>query len=151
MRSVKSTATAFAFLAGTTLALAGAPPTKQDAIAMVNMAVATIKADGPQKAYAEINNGGKFVNGEIYVVVQSFDGTVLAHATNNKLVGKHMIDAQDVDGKYFVRDMSNLGRKEASFWYEYKFVNPQTRKIAPKEMYCQSLNQTTVCAGIYKS
>jgi cytochrome c len=118
---------------------------------MVKKTVALIKAEGPQKAYAEIDKGGPFVNGEVYAVVQGFDGTTLAHATNSKLIGKNMADVQDVDGKYFAKDMGNLGRKEASFWYEFKFVNPATKKIQPKQMYCESLSQTIVCAGVYKS
>jgi cytochrome c len=151
MRILKMTAVAFAFLAGTALALAGTQPTKQDAEAMVKMAVATIKAEGPQKAYAEIDKGGPFVNGEVYAVVQGVDSTTLAHATNPKLVGKNMADVQDVDGKYFAKEMSELGKKEASFWYEFKFVNPATKKIQPKQIYCESLDKTIVCAGIYKS
>jgi len=150
MRIHTIAAMAIAFLAGTTFALADGA-TKDDAIAMVKKAVATIKAEGTDKAYAEIDKGGQFVNGELYVVVQSFDGTTLAHATNPKLIGKNMIDAQDVDGKYFAKDISELGRKQASFWYEFKFVNPATKKIQPKEMYCESLNQAVVCTGIYKS
>jgi cytochrome c len=149
MRFVKMTTLAVALLAGTTFAFAGA--TKDDAVAMVKKTVALIKADGPQKAYAEIDKGGPFVNGEVYAVVQGFDGTTLAHATNSKLIGKNMSDVQDVDGKYFAKDMGNLGRKEASFWYEFKFVNPATKKIQPKQMYCESLSQTIVCAGVYKS
>ena len=129
--------------------MAGA--TKDDAVAMVKKTVAVIKADGPQKAYAEINKGGQFVNGGIYAVVQAFDGVTLAHATNSKLVGKNMSDVQDVDGKYFAKDMGNMGRKNASFWYEFKFVNPATKKIQPKDMYCESLEQTIVCAGLYRS
>ena len=143
------TAIAIAFLAGTSFALAGA--TKDDAVAMVKKTVAVIKAEGPQKAYAEINKGGQFVNGGIYAVVQAFDGVTLAHATNSKLVGKNMSDVQDVDGKYFAKDMGNMGRKNASFWYEFKFVNPATKKIQPKDMYCESLEQTIVCAGLYRS
>ena len=149
MRVLKMTTLAVALLAGTTLAFAGA--TKDDAVAMVKKTVALIKAEGTQKAYAEIDKGGPFVNGEVYAVVQGFDGTTLAHATNSKLIGKNMADVQDVDGKYFAKDMGNLGRKEASFWYEFKFVNPATKKIQPKEMYCESLSQTIVCAGVYKS
>lgn len=143
------TAIAIAFLAGTSFALAGA--TKDDAVAMVKKTVAVIKAEGPQKAYAEINKGGQFVNSGIYAVVQAFDGVTLAHATNSKLVGKNMSDVQDVDGKYFAKDMGNMGRKNASFWYEFKFVNPATKKIQPKDMYCESLEQTIVCAGLYRS
>ena len=141
------TVAAMAFFAGTTFALAA---TKDDAVAMVRKVVALIKADGPDKAYAEINKGGQFANGEIYPIVQDFAGVTLAHAVNPKLIGKHMIDVQDVDGKYFVKERVDLAQKQVSFWTEYKFANPVTKKIEMKEMYCERLNQTLVCAGIYK-
>ena len=125
MRIRTIAAVAIACLAGSTLALA-APVTKDDAVAMVKKAVAAIKADGPEKAYAEINKGGQFANGEIYVVVSNFDGVTVAHATNPKLLGKNMTEVQDVDGKYFSKNMTELARKETSFWYDYKFANPAT-------------------------
>ena len=140
---------AMALLAGTTLALA-APATKDDAVAMVKKAVAAIKADGPEKAYAEINKGGQFVDGEIYPIVQSLEGINLANAINLKLVGKNMSDAQDVDGKYFVKDMTALASKQASFWYDFKFANPVTKKIQVKDFYCEVLSSTRVCAGVYR-
>ena len=149
MRIQTIAAVAIALLAGTSLALAAA--TRDDAVAMVKKAVAKIKAEGPEKAYAEINKGGEFLNGELYVVVQTFDAKMLVQSANNKMVGKDLIDAQDLDGKYFSRDLGDLGRKQASFWYEFKFVNPATKKIQPKDIYCESLNQTVVCVGVYRS
>ena len=150
MRVGTMTAIAVALLASTTLAFAGGKATKQDAVAMVKKAVALIKAEGPQKAYPEISKSGKFHDGEVYAVVQGFDGVTLAHATNSKLIGKNMIDAQDVDGKYFAKGLVEHGRKEASFWYDFKFVNPATKKIQVKDMYCESLSKTVVCAGVYR-
>lgn len=141
-------AVAIAFLAGTAVASAA---TKDDAVAMVKKAVATIKADGPEKAYAEISApGSKFVDGEVYAYVAGVNGITLAHPTNPKLVGKNMQDVQDVDGKYFAKDMNELAKKQASFWYEYKFVNPVTKKIQVKDNYCEALGQTRVCAGVYQ-
>jgi len=91
MQIRKIAVTAIALFAGTTFALAA---TKDDAVAMVKKAVAAIKADGTEKAYAAISTpGGNFVDGEIYVVVQGFDGTTLTHATNPKLIGRNMMDA----------------------------------------------------------
>ena len=148
MQIRKIAVTAIALFAGTTFALAA---TKDDAVAMVKKAVAAINADGTEKAYAAISTpGGNFVDGEIYVVVQGFDGTTLVHATNPKLIGRNMMDAQDVDGKYFAKGMTGLGQKEATFWYDFKFVNPVTKKIQIKDMYCESLAPTTVCAGVYR-
>jgi cytochrome c len=149
MRIRTIAAVAIACLAGSTLALA-APVTKDDAVAMVKKAVAAIKADGPEKAYAEINKGGQFADGEIYVVVSNFDGVTVAHATNPKLLGKNMTEVQDVDGKYFSKNMTELARKETSFWYDYKFANPATKKIQVKDNYCEVLSSSRVWAGVYR-
>jgi len=148
MRTGILAAAALAFLAGTAVASAA---TKDDAVAMVKKAVATIKADGPEKAYAEISApGSKFVNGEVYAYVAGLNGITLAHPTNPKLIGKNMQEVQDVDGKYFAKDMNELAKKQSSFWYEYKFVNPVTKKIQVKDNYCEAVEQTRVCAGVYQ-
>jgi cytochrome c len=126
--------------------------TKEEAVAMVNKAVAYIKQQGAEKAYTEIDNkGGQFTDRDLYIVVYGLDGKVLAHGANPKLIGKEMIDAQDVDGTYFVRDRVNLAMKEANFWQDYKFVDPETKRIEPKQMYCERLDQTAVCGGVYKN
>jgi len=30
-------------------------------------------------------------------------------------------------------------------------MNPVTKKVEPKEMYCERLDQTVVCGGVYQS
>ena len=125
--------------------------TKDEAVAMVKKAVAYIKAQGPDKAYAEIDNRtGQFVDRDLYVVVYQLDGKVLAHGGNAKFVGKDMKDAQDVDGKYFVKERAELARQKAEFWQDYKFVNPTNKKVEPKQMYCVRNDETAVCAGVYR-
>jgi cytochrome c len=126
--------------------------TKDEAIAMVKKALAYIKDQGADKAYPEISNrNGQFVDRDLYVVVYQLDGKVLAHGGNAKLVGKDMMDAQDVDGKPFVKERVELAQKQASFWQDYKFSNPVEKKIEPKQMYCERLENTAVCGGIYKN
>jgi cytochrome c len=149
MKTLNITA-AIMLVASATLATAGEFGTKDEAMAMVKGAVTLIKEQGPT-VYSEISNRtGKFVDRDIYVVVYGLDGKVLAHGGNVKLVGKDMIDAQDVDGKYFVKERAELARAHAEFWQDYKFVNPTTKKVEPKVMYCQRLDETAVCAGVYK-
>jgi len=132
-------------------AFAAEPATKAEAVAMVNKAITFVKAEGPEKAYPVISTkGGPFTDRDLYIVVYGLDGKVLAHGANQKLVGKDMIDVQDVDGKYFVKERAELGRKQASFWQDYKFVNPVTKKVEPKEMYCERESETVVCGGVYK-
>ena len=141
---------AASLIAGT--AGAGDNATKDEAVAMVKKAVGFIKEQGVDKAYPEISNkSGSFHDRDLYVVVYQLDGVVLAHGSNMKFVGKNMIDAQDVDGKPFVKERVELASKQASFWQDYKFVNPVSKKVEPKEMYCEKLNNTAVCAGVYKS
>jgi cytochrome c len=132
-------------------AAAGEWATKDDAVAIVKQAVAYIKEAGADKAYPEITKkGGAFTDRDLYVVVYSLDGKVLAHGANEKLVGKEMIDAQDVDGKAFVKERVELAHKQDAFWQDYKFVNPATKKIESKQAYCERLDETAVCAGVYK-
>jgi cytochrome c len=139
------------------LAFAGAAAasdgaSKDDAVAMVKKAVATIKGEGPEKAYPEFTNkDAKFIDRDVYVVVYQLDGKVLAHGSNPKFVGKDMSDAQDVDGKFYVKERVELAGKQPSFWQDYKFVNPVDKKVEPKQMYCEKLENTAVCAGIYKN
>jgi cytochrome c len=126
--------------------------TKDEAMAMVKKAVAFIKDQGADKAYGEISNRtGQFVDRDLYIVVYQLDGKVLAHGGNAKFVGKDMKDAQDVDGKFFVKERIELAQKQVSFWQDYKFVNPVEKKVEPKEMYCERLEYTAVCGGIYKN
>jgi cytochrome c len=133
-------------------AMAADGASKDDAVAMVKKAVTFIKEQGPDKAYPEITNkAGKFIDRDLYVVVYQLDGKVLAHGSNEKFVGKDMSDAQDVDGKLYVKERVELAGKQPSFWQDYKFVNPVSKKVEPKQMYCEKLDNTAVCAGIYKS
>ncbi len=125
--------------------------TKDEAQAMVKKAVGFIRGEGVAKAYPAITDKkGQFTDRDLYVVVYGLDGKVLAHGANEKLVGKDMIDAQDVDGKYFVKERAEMARKQPSFWQDYKFVNPTNKKIEPKQMYCERVDETAVCAGVYK-
>ncbi|MFO1227503.1 cache domain-containing protein [Roseateles sp.] len=126
--------------------------TRDDATAMVKKGVAFIKANGVEKAYAEITaKSPQFVKSDLYLVVYGMDGKCLAHGANEKQVGKDLIDLKDVDGKAFVRERVELGKsKPAGFWQDYKFTNPTTKKIEPKQMYCERLGETLVCGGVYK-
>jgi cytochrome c len=126
--------------------------TAAEAEAMVKKAVAYIKQHGPEKAYAEIaNKKGQFTDRDLYIVVYGLDGKCLTHGANEKMIGKDFSEVQDVDGKYYIKERMQLARTKQSFWQDYKFTNPVTKKIEPKQMYCERLGETAVCGGIYKA
>jgi signal transduction histidine kinase len=123
----------------------------EQATAMVRKGVAFIKSNGTEKGYAEITSKtSQFKFQDLYLVVYGLDGTVHAHGANEKMVGRNLIDLKDVDGKPFVKERVELGKAKESFWQDYKFTNPESKKIEPKTMYCERLEQTVVCGGIYK-
>ena len=133
------------------MAIAAAGATKDEAVAMVKKAVNAIKTEGPDKAYPEISNPkGPFVDRDLYVVVYLMDGMVLAHGANAKRIGTNQIDDKDPDGKEFVKERIELATMHQSFWQSYKFMNPVTQAVEPKEMYCERLDQTVVCGGVYR-
>ena len=126
--------------------------TKEEAIAMVKKALVFIKEQGPEQAYAEFTNkGGRFHDRDLYITVLDFDGKVLAHGQREDLIGKVLIDLKDSDGKLFMRERFELARQRPSFWQNYKFMNPATKKVEPKEMYCEVLKETAVCGGVYST
>uniref|UniRef100_B8DPH4 Putative cache sensor protein n=1 Tax=Nitratidesulfovibrio vulgaris (strain DSM 19637 / Miyazaki F) TaxID=883 RepID=B8DPH4_NITV9 len=134
-----------------TLASAQAKGSKDEAVAMVKKAVAYLKANGRDKALAEISNPqGMFVDRDLYVVVYDMQGTCLAHGANAKQVGKNLMELRDPDGKYFVKERVELGKTKASFWQDYKFSNPQTKLIEPKSMYMERVDDLLVGCGAYQ-
>ena len=142
-------AAALACLGGQALAAANATPA--EATAMVKKAVVYIKANGKDKGYTEISNkAGQFTDRDLYIVVYAMDGVVRAHGANEKMIGKNLIDLKDVDGKAFVQERVDMAKANPTFWQDYKFTNPVTKKIEPKSMYCERLEDSVVCGGVYK-
>ena len=144
-------AAAFSAVALTASFSAMAAATADDATAMVKKGVAFIKANGKDKGYAEISSKtSQFKKEDLYLVVYGLDGTVHAHGANEKMIGKNLIDLKDIDGKAFVKERVEMAKTKASFWQDYKFTNPESKKVEPKSMYCEKLEDTVVCGGIYK-
>jgi cytochrome c len=119
---------------------------------MVKKAVAAINSDGTEKAYAEIDDPkDPFVDRDLYIVVYRMDGLVLAHGADKTRIGVNLLHDKDVDGKEFVKERVELAKTEPSFWQSYKFMNPVTKTVEPKQMYCERLNDSVVCGGVYQS
>jgi len=126
--------------------------TAAEAQAMVHKAIAAIKKEGRDKAFAQIDDPkGPFVDRDLYVVVYDMKGKVLAHGANAKMIGKEVIDLRDNDGKYFVKErVEMMAKPDAKGWQDYKFMNPVSRAIEPKSMYLERFEDVIVGCGIYK-
>ncbi len=124
--------------------------TKAEAEAMVAKGVAAVKAKG-EAAYSDITAPSKtFVDRDLYLVVYDNTGKCLAHGQNPKQVGKDLIALKDPDGKEFIKERVQLASTKAKFWQDYKFTDPLTKTVQPKQAYCEKVGNLIVCGGIYK-
>ena len=107
------------------MALAATAASKDEAVAMVKKAVSAIKAEGPGKAYPEISNpSGKFVDGDLYIVVYGLDGMVLAHGADAKRIGTNQLADKDPDGKAFVKERVRARRDASELLAELQIHEP---------------------------
>jgi signal transduction histidine kinase len=125
--------------------------TKEQAEAMVKKAIAFYKANGKEKAFAEISNTkGKFVKGELYVFVYDMNGKCVAHGFNNKLIGADLIEMRDPDNTFFVKERIKLVKEKGKGWQDYKYTNPITRKMESKTAYVEKIDNYVFGCGVYK-
>ncbi|KXS33755.1 MAG: histidine kinase [Candidatus Gallionella acididurans] len=124
--------------------------TKKEAEAMVVKTVAALKANQAKTLEEITAKDPKYIDRDLYAVVYDMSGKVLAHGANSKMVGKDLIDLKDPDGKEFVKERVELANSKGKFWQEYKFTDPETRRMLPKEAYCEKAGNAVVCAGVYK-
>jgi cytochrome c len=125
--------------------------TPAQAEAMVKKAIEFIKAQGQEKALAEISNKeGKFVDGDLYCFVYDMNGKCLAHGGNIKQVGKDLIELKDPDGKSFVKERIEIAKTKGKGWQNYKWSNPTTNAIESKTAYVEKCGDVIVGCGAYK-
>jgi len=125
--------------------------TATEAEALVKKAIQLIKADGREKAFAEINNKkGKFVDRDLYVFVYDMSGKCVAHGFNQKMIGKELAEMKDPDGKFFVKERIEIAKTKGSGWQDYKFTDPITKQLEPKSAYVERVENLIVGCGVYK-
>lgn len=125
--------------------------TAEEATAMVKKAVEFLKKNGKEKLLAEVSNGkGNFVDRDLYLSVYDFNGMVLAHGVNPKIIGKSVIGLNDVDGKFFMKDIVAQSKSAGKGQTEYKWPNPVTKEFQKKSAYFEALDDVIISCGYYK-
>jgi len=125
----------------------------EDCVALVKKAVAYIKTNGKEKAFAEFNNSkGQFVDRNLYIFVYDLNGVSLAIGNGNasKMVGKNLIDMRDAEGTYIIKGLIQTAKAKNQGWFDYKWPNPVTKGIEEKSSYVEKVDDYLVGAGIYK-
>ena len=125
--------------------------TTAEAEALVRRAVAHIKAEGREKAFADLSNKkGDFVNRDLFVFVYDMQGKCLAHGRNSEKIGEVMINSKDPDGKLFVKERIEIARTKGKGWQYYKSIDPTSKKVENKAAYIEVCDDLIVASGAYK-
>ena len=142
----------FAFIISSSVSLAAlGKGTKTEAEALVKKAIAYLKVNGKDKTLEEINkSGGPFDKGDLYVFAYDITATIVAHPKNPKLIGKNLMNIPDNSGIYFRKEIVEIAKSKGSGWVDYKYTNPETRKLESKTTYLQKFGDLILCCGAYK-
>ncbi|MFT5395535.1 MAG: cytochrome c [Gammaproteobacteria bacterium] len=136
----------FAFLSSSFAAIAATP---EEAKILLSEAVAFYKANGKDKTFTEINNpNGKFSRGELYIFVYDSNGRTAAHGADSDHIGLDVMNLKDENGKYFGREMMQIGDSGGSV--DYVWPNPLTGKVQKKTSYVILVDGFRFGCGIYK-
>lgn len=124
----------------------------EQAVNLVKKAVQFYKENGAEKAFAEFNKpAGQFVEGDLYIFVYDLNGVNAVHGANPSLIGKNLIDMQDPDGKFIIKELIQIATTKGSGWFDYKYKNPKSGSIDWKSSYVEKLDNYFIGCGIYKT
>jgi len=120
-----------------------------DAKAMVDAAIAATKSKGVDAAFKEfnVNAGGAWHKNGLYVVAVKFDGTMLAHSTNEKMIGKNLLEAKDAAGRLFVQENIANVKASGSSQIDLRWPNPDTKQIGDAVMFSKRIPGTDAYIG----
>ncbi|HPX90472.1 MAG: Cache domain protein [Spirochaetes bacterium ADurb.Bin218] len=124
---------------------------KDEVKAMVKKVEAYYKANGREKTFAEVQKDkGQFEKGELYVYIFDMNATVLAHPKLPSWVGKSFINLKDADGKFFIKEALDKLKTQKECWIDYKWNNPETKKIGLKHGYFLKVDDFVLSCGIWE-
>ncbi len=127
---------------------------KKQIEALVNKAAALIESKG-KDAFAELRKkDSDWYKGEIYIFVDSMDGTILMLPPNPELEGENIINMKDSNGKLFMQEFAETAKTKGSGWVSYTWPKPGEDKPSNKMSYIKKTimpdgEMVILGAGIY--
>jgi|CXWL01.1.fsa_nt_gi methyl-accepting chemotaxis protein len=124
-----------------------------EAVGMVHAARAFMDSRGRDAFIEEVNklNRGRFIDRDLYLSIYSVAGQcVVGHGTNRRLLGVATHTIKDLDGKFFVKDIMTIAKRDGAGWMEYKWSNPLTKQSMVKSAYFELAGDLILACGTYK-
>jgi hypothetical protein len=124
---------------------------RERAVRLVKRAVAHVQAKGLQAAAADFHDPrGGFREGNYYVWVSAFDGTILANGATPDARGQKAWNLKAADGRLFVQEIVETARTKGKGWCDYPWKNPATGRTEQKSTYFEAVDGAFVACGIYR-
>lgn len=126
--------------------------TRAELYDMVNRAVSYAQVNGPGKTLSEINNPeGPFVEGDLFVWAEGFNGTVLADPYWKEGIGKNYLDETDPNGAKITQVSISAIRSRTGFSHVmFTDTSGTGTESVPKLVYMKPVDDTWwIGGGIY--
>ena len=119
--------------------------------ALLDQAVLTFQAKGPEQALAAFNDrNGEFVRGQYYIFVLGTDGSMQASSgPSASLVGLNVGDLKDAAGKSFIREILDSAARQDSGEVSYQWLNPTDNSVESKVSQFRKVGEHVLCVGYY--
>ena len=125
---------------------------RHTAVALVRQGVAHVRAVGKRRACDDFDDAkGAFVFGEYYISAFDVNGVRVANGSDPASRGENIRDIRDADGKQHVLAIIGKARGRGKGWEDYKWTNPVTKRIEPKSVYFELVDDVIVTCGIYRA
>jgi len=145
----RSLPTVVALLLASVTIAAGQEDKATAARAMLERAVAAMRADEP-KAIAAFNRGAEgFHHGDLYVFCARNNGRVDAHIDPAQ-IGRNILDVYDIDGVALGREIMGAARQGEFTAVEYMWPRPGTREPAQKVTFVTRVAGHVCGVGYYR-
>lgn len=94
------------------------------AVDLVRKGYTYMKAHGKAVAVQDFSSktNEEYRYGDLFLVVYDLKGKCIAHGDNSELIGQNFYDAKDDDGRYYIREMIDRGKKGGG-WVDFKTKN----------------------------
>ncbi|MES2263686.1 MAG: methyl-accepting chemotaxis protein [Pseudomonadota bacterium] len=124
---------------------------QDDAKALVARAVAYAQAAGVEALIAGVNDPveRQFADRDLYLVMFTLDGAIVAHGANRRLLDHDARLLRDPDGKAFGKEMIEVARKQGEGWVPHQFLHPVTQQMKSKCTYVKRMGKLLVSCGFY--
>ena len=130
---------------------AGQTGTPEEAKAMLERAVAALKADQPAALKAFTAGTEGFKDRDLYVFCgDAADGLITAHGANSALIGQSMRDIKDKAGKAIGKEFYAVATEGKLNVVEYVWPRPGETEPSPKASYITKMGNQICGAGYYK-